>query len=98
MRILMFGRCVIATIHGYAFDAAGHGVQFPVRPGRAAPPSTATGSRWNCWTGAACRGVDGLIAPSARGCVGRSSQATASSHNAYEAQHESATLAAHGGN
>ena len=35
MRILMFGRGVIATIYGYAFDAAGHDVEFYVRPGRA---------------------------------------------------------------
>jgi 2-dehydropantoate 2-reductase len=36
MRILMFGRGVIATIYGQAFQAAGHDVEFYVRPGRAA--------------------------------------------------------------
>lgn len=36
MRILMFGRGVIATIYGQALDAAGHEVEFYVRPGRAA--------------------------------------------------------------
>lgn len=35
MRILMFGRGVIATIYGRAFQAAGHDVEFYVRPGRA---------------------------------------------------------------
>jgi 2-dehydropantoate 2-reductase len=32
----MFGRGVIATIYGRAFHAAGHDVEFSVRPGRAA--------------------------------------------------------------
>jgi 2-dehydropantoate 2-reductase len=36
MRILMFGRGVIATIYGRVFEAAGHDVEFYVRPGRAA--------------------------------------------------------------
>ncbi|RKR75943.1 ketopantoate reductase family protein [Frondihabitans australicus] len=36
MRILMFGRGVIATIYGSALQAAGHDVGFLVRPGRAA--------------------------------------------------------------
>ncbi|BAK35514.1 hypothetical protein MLP_25000 [Microlunatus phosphovorus NM-1] len=36
MRILMFGRGVIATIYGQAFQEAGHDVEFLVRPGRAA--------------------------------------------------------------
>ena len=36
MRILMFGRGVIATIYGQAFHRAGHDVEFYVRPGRAA--------------------------------------------------------------
>jgi Ketopantoate reductase len=36
MRILMFGRGVIATIYGHALQAAGHEVEFYVRPGRAA--------------------------------------------------------------
>lgn len=36
MRILMFGRGVIATIYGQALQAAGHHVEFHVRPGRAA--------------------------------------------------------------
>ncbi|ONI60672.1 ketopantoate reductase [Leifsonia sp. ALI-44-B] len=40
MKILMFGRGVIATIYGRAFQAAGHEVDFYVRPGRAADYST----------------------------------------------------------
>ena len=36
MRIVMFGRGVIATIYGRVFEAAGHDVEFYVRPGRAA--------------------------------------------------------------
>lgn len=36
MRVLMFGRGVIATIYGRVLDAAGHDVEFYVRPGRAA--------------------------------------------------------------
>ncbi len=36
MRILMFGRGVIATIYGRALHAAGHDVEFYVRPGRVA--------------------------------------------------------------
>ncbi|SDD93871.1 ketopantoate reductase family protein [Auraticoccus monumenti] len=36
MRILMFGRGVIATIYGRVLGAAGHDVEFYVRPGRAA--------------------------------------------------------------
>jgi 2-dehydropantoate 2-reductase len=36
MRVLMFGRGVIATIYGQALEASGHDVQFYVRPGRAA--------------------------------------------------------------
>ncbi len=36
LRILMFGRGVIATIYGRIFHAAGHDVEFYVRPGRAA--------------------------------------------------------------
>lgn len=36
MRILMFGRGVIATIYGQALSEAGHDVEFYVRPGRAA--------------------------------------------------------------
>lgn len=36
MRILMFGRGVIATIYGRVLEAAGHDVEFYVRPGRAA--------------------------------------------------------------
>ncbi|QDZ15053.1 ketopantoate reductase family protein [Humibacter ginsenosidimutans] len=35
MRILMFGRGVIATIYGWALEAAGHEIEFYVRPGRA---------------------------------------------------------------
>ena len=35
MRILMFGRGVIATIYGQALQTAGHDVEFYVRPGRA---------------------------------------------------------------
>ncbi|MFC0643820.1 ketopantoate reductase family protein [Cellulomonas phragmiteti] len=36
MRVLMFGRGVIATIYGRVLHAAGHDVEFYVRPGRAA--------------------------------------------------------------
>ena len=36
MKILMFGRGVIASIYGQAMAAAGHDVEFYVRPGRAA--------------------------------------------------------------
>ncbi|MFC4565767.1 ketopantoate reductase family protein [Nocardiopsis mangrovi] len=36
MKILMFGRGVIATIYGRVLDQAGHEVEFYVRPGRAA--------------------------------------------------------------
>ncbi|MFK0248908.1 ketopantoate reductase family protein [Amycolatopsis azurea] len=36
MKILMFGRGVIATIYGWALRRAGHDVEFYVRPGRAA--------------------------------------------------------------
>ena len=36
MRILMFGRGVIATVYGQALQTAGHEVEFYVRPGRAA--------------------------------------------------------------
>ncbi|MEV5413113.1 2-dehydropantoate 2-reductase N-terminal domain-containing protein [Thermopolyspora sp. NPDC052614] len=36
MRILMFGRGVIATLYGWALEWAGHDVEFYVRPGRAA--------------------------------------------------------------
>lgn len=36
MRVLMFGRGVIATIYGQALQTAGHDVEFYVRPGRAA--------------------------------------------------------------
>lgn len=36
MRILMFGRGVIATIYGQALQAAGHSVEFYLRQGRAA--------------------------------------------------------------
>ncbi|MET0236954.1 MAG: 2-dehydropantoate 2-reductase N-terminal domain-containing protein [Kibdelosporangium sp.] len=36
MKILMFGRGVIATIYGWALRQAGHEVEFYVRPGRAA--------------------------------------------------------------
>lgn len=35
MKILMFGRGVIATTYGWALERAGHDVQFYVRPGRA---------------------------------------------------------------
>ncbi len=35
MRILMFGRGVIATIYGGLLQSAGHEVEFYVRPGRA---------------------------------------------------------------
>ncbi|GIJ43468.1 ketopantoate reductase [Virgisporangium aliadipatigenens] len=36
MKILMFGRGVIAAIYGWALERAGHEVEFYVRPGRAA--------------------------------------------------------------
>lgn len=36
MKILMFGRGVIATIYGWALERAGHNVEFYVRPGRTA--------------------------------------------------------------
>ncbi|MCF6474621.1 ketopantoate reductase [Nonomuraea sp. MG754425] len=36
MKILMFGRGVIATIYGWTLQQAGHDVEFYVRPGRAA--------------------------------------------------------------
>ncbi len=36
MKILMFGRGVIATIYGWALEQAGHEIEFYVRPGRAA--------------------------------------------------------------
>ena len=36
MKILMFGRGVIATIYGWALEQAGHEIEFLVRPGRAA--------------------------------------------------------------
>lgn len=36
MKVLMFGRGVIATIYGWALEHAGHDVEFYVRPGRAA--------------------------------------------------------------
>lgn len=36
MKILMFGRGVIATTYGWALEKAGHHVEFYVRPGRAA--------------------------------------------------------------
>ncbi|MDI5975730.1 ketopantoate reductase family protein [Amycolatopsis magusensis] len=36
MKILMFGRGVVATIYGWALEQAGHNVEFYVRPGRAA--------------------------------------------------------------
>jgi 2-dehydropantoate 2-reductase len=40
MKVLMFGRGVIATIYGRVFQAAGHEVEFYVRPGRAADYGT----------------------------------------------------------
>ena len=36
MKILMFGRGVIATVYGWALERAGHDVEFYVRPGRTA--------------------------------------------------------------
>lgn len=36
MKILLFGRGVIATIYGWSLERAGHDVEFYVRPGRAA--------------------------------------------------------------
>lgn len=43
MKILMFGRGVIATMYGWALEQAGHDVQFLVRPGRAAQYGKHTG-------------------------------------------------------
>jgi 2-dehydropantoate 2-reductase len=42
MKILMFGRGVIATCYGWALEQAGHEVEFYVRPGRAAAYGEAT--------------------------------------------------------
>ncbi|MGW5718478.1 ketopantoate reductase family protein [Amycolatopsis sp. NPDC003865] len=42
MKILMFGRGVIATVHGWALERAGHDVEFYVRPGRASAYGEAT--------------------------------------------------------
>jgi 2-dehydropantoate 2-reductase len=36
MNILLFGRGVIATLYGWAFEKVGHSVTFYVRPGRSA--------------------------------------------------------------
>jgi 2-dehydropantoate 2-reductase len=36
LKILMFGRGVIASVYGWALEQAGHDVEFYVRPGRAA--------------------------------------------------------------
>ena len=36
MNILLFGRGVITTLYGWAFEKAGHNVTFYVRPGRSA--------------------------------------------------------------
>src|SRR3954468_17544208 len=36
MKILMFGRGVIAVTYGWALERAGHEIEFYVRPGRAA--------------------------------------------------------------
>lgn len=46
MRILMFGRGVIATLYGRVLDAAGHDVEFFVRPGRAAHYGDAVHIDW----------------------------------------------------
>ncbi|MEF2979379.1 ketopantoate reductase family protein [Subtercola sp. YIM 133946] len=46
MRILMFGRGVIATIYGRVLHAAGHEVEFYVRPGRAAEYGDLTQLDW----------------------------------------------------
>src|ERR1051325_3491278 len=35
VKILMFGRGVIATVYGWALEQAGHVIEFYVRPGRA---------------------------------------------------------------
>ncbi|MFD9700381.1 ketopantoate reductase family protein [Lentzea sp. NPDC059081] len=40
MRILMFGRGTIAALYGWAFEKAGHHVDFYVRPGRTAQLGT----------------------------------------------------------
>ncbi|AGL15266.1 ketopantoate reductase family protein [Actinoplanes sp. N902-109] len=41
MKILMFGRGVIAVAYGWALEQAGHEIEFYVRPGRAAQYGTA---------------------------------------------------------
>jgi 2-dehydropantoate 2-reductase len=41
MKILMFGRGVIASVYGWALEQGGHDVEFYVRPGRAAAYGTA---------------------------------------------------------
>ncbi len=41
MKILMFGRGVIAVAYGWALERAGHEIEFYVRPGRAAKYGTA---------------------------------------------------------
>ena len=41
MKILMFGRGVIAAAYGWALERAGHEIEFYVRPGRAAKYGTA---------------------------------------------------------
>lgn len=43
MKILLFGRGVIATVHGWALERSGHDVEFYVRPGRAAGYGEAIG-------------------------------------------------------
>lgn len=43
MKILLFGRGVIATVYGWALEQAGHDVEFYVRPGRAAAYGAAVG-------------------------------------------------------
>ncbi|RUR01857.1 ketopantoate reductase family protein [Labedella endophytica] len=46
MRILMFGRGVIATIYGRVLQGAGHDVEFYVRPGRAEQHGDAVRLDW----------------------------------------------------
>ena len=54
MKILMFGRGVIATIYGWALERAGHDIEFYVRPGRAAVYGKTVNldlldARWRVW-------------------------------------------------
>jgi len=56
MRVLMFGRGVIATLYGRVLHAAGHDVEFYVRPGRAAQYGEEVQMDW----------IDGRVRPFGR--------------------------------